>query len=122
MNRASILRRLFLCLALAMSCSGCNLYHNMGTGARMDAPREHPHDTNPTQVREMVVEITTDAEGNVAEVHFQRSSGKEGIDGYVAQSIRDNWPKQPSTRSVASLNYSVDKGFSAPKIISASPL
>ena len=88
----------------------------------MDAPREHPRDTDPRRVREMVVEVITDPEGSVAEIHFQRSSGKEGIDGYVAESIRQTWPRQPSTRSIASINYSTEKGFSSPKIISSSPL
>lgn len=122
MNRASTLRCLLLCVALPMLGTGCTFFRNFGTGAHMDAPREHPHDSEPTRVREMVVEVTTDAEGNVATIRFQRSSGKEGIDGYVAESIRESWPRQPSTRSIASLNYSTEKGFSSPKIISSTPL
>ncbi len=120
MNRASFLLGL-LCGTLLLTGSGCRLINNYGTGEHLDKPRDHPHDTDPTRVREMIVEVTTDAEGNVADIRFQRSSGKEGIDGYVAQSIRQGWPRQPSTRSVASLTYSTEKGFSTPKMISSTP-
>ena len=110
-----------LLACLLLTCGGCSIYRNMGTGAHMDAPREHPHDPNGNRVREMVVEVTTDPEGNVVDIHFQRSSGSDGVDGYVAQSIHEQWPRQPSTRSVASISYSRDKGFSTPKIISSTP-
>ena len=122
MNRASILLGLLWCVLLLGTGTGCQLVRNYGSGTHLDSPQDHPHDTNPTRVREMIVEVTTDADGNVASIHFQRSSGKDGIDGYVAQSIRDGWPRQPSTRSVASLTYSTEKGFSSPKIISSTPL
>ena len=63
-----------------------------------------------------------DAEGNVAQIHFQRSSGKDSVDAYVAQSIHDGWPHQPSVKTVAEVSYSVAKGFSEPKIISTTPV
>ena len=102
--------------------AGCNTIRNLGTGTHLDAPPDHPHDTTPTRERLMVVEVTTDPQGNVAEIHFQRSSGKDGIDAYVAETIRQSWPHQPSTRSVASLTYSTEDGFSAPKVLSSTPL
>ena len=124
MNRAFFLLGLPCCAFLFLAGTGCrtNPFANLGTGAHLDAPPNHPHDPNPTRERPMVVEITTDADGNVASITFQRSSGKEGIDGYVAESIRQNWPRQPSTRTVASLTYSTEKGFSAPKVLSTTPL
>ena len=106
---------------MLLTGAGCQLIRNYGTGTHLDAPRDHPHDTNPSRVREMVVDVTTDAQGNVAEIHFERSSGKDGIDAYVAESIRQGWPRQPSTRSVASLTYSTEKGFTPPKILSTTP-
>ncbi len=122
MKRAPSLPCLFLCGLLLVTGAGCQIIRNYGSGTHLDNPRDHPHDTNPRRVREMVVEVTTDATGSVTEIHFQRSSGKEGIDGYVAESIRQTWPRQPSTKSVASLTYSTEKGFSAPKVLSSTPL
>lgn len=122
MNRTSFLPGLLCGAFLLLAGTGCQTVRNLGTGTHLDAPQQHPHDPNPTRERLMVVEVTTDAEGNVAEIHFQRSSGKDGIDGYVAETIRQSWPRQPSTHSVASLTYSTEKGFSSPKIISSTPL
>ena len=123
MNRAFFLPGLLCGVLLLVTGTGCRIINpNYGTGTHLDTPRDHPHDSNPTREREMIVEVTTDAEGNVADIRFQRSSGKDGVDGYVAQSIRESWPRQPSTRSVASLTYSTEKGFSTPKMISSTPL
>ena len=69
----------------------------------------------------MTVEVTTGPQGEIANIRFQRSSGKDAIDGYVAQTIRDGWPQQPSTRTVVEVTYSQEKGFSQPKVISTSP-
>ena len=80
-----------------------------------------PPATTDRRVRVMVVEVTTGPEGQIANIRFQRSSGKEGIDGYVAESIRQGWPQQPSTRTVVEVTYSADKGFSSPKVISTAP-
>lgn len=112
-------------LSLAtLASTGCKgmFAPRSNTVSRMDDPR--PRETKPldSRRRDMVVEITTDAQGNVAEVRFQRSSGKESVDAYVAQTIRDGWPRQPSTRSVAEISYSVEKGFTQPKILSSSPV
>ncbi len=124
MNLASFLLGPSCCALLLLASTGCkvNPFANLGTGTHLDAPTNHPHDPNPTRERPMVVEVTTDADGNVASITFQRSSGKEGIDGYVAETIRQNWPRQPSMRTVASLSYSTEKGFSTPKILSSTPL
>ena len=69
----------------------------------------------------MVVEVTTDAQGQISNIHFQRSSGKDGIDNYVGETIRQGWPQQPSTRTVVQVTFSEDKGFSQPKVLSTSP-
>ena len=122
MKRALLLLSLLWCALLTAAGTGCQILRNYGSGTHLNAPENHPHDPNPTRVREMVVEVTTDAEGNVAEIHFQRSSGKDGIDAYVAESIRQGWPRKPSTKSVASLTYSTEKGFSTPKMISTTPV
>ena len=122
MNRASFLLGLLSCALLLPAGTSCTFFRNYGSGTHMDAPRDHPHDTNPSRELPMIVVVTTDAQGNVANIQFQRSSGKDGVDAYVADTIRQNWPRQPSTRSVASLTYSTEKGFSTPKIISSTPL
>ena len=122
MNRVSFLFSLLLCVFLTVTGTGCQIVRNYGSGTHLNTPQDHPHDTNPTREREMVVEVTTDAEGNVATINFRRSSGKDGIDAYVAETIREGWPRKPSTKSVASLTYSAEKGFSAPKMISSTPL
>lgn len=123
MNRPS-LRPTVGALVLLLVSAGCKngpLAPRSNTVARMDAPRARENKALDTRRREMVVEVTTDAQGDVAQINFQRSSGKESIDAYVADSIRSGWPRQPSTRSVASLSYSVEKGFTEPKILSTSP-
>ena len=123
MKRASFLPALLCGACLLLAGTGCRLINpSYGTGTHMDVARDHPHDTNPKLERKMVVEVTTDAEGNVASIHFQRSSGKDGIDGYVAETIRQNWPHQPSMRTVAALTYSTEKGFSSPTVLSSTPL
>ena len=122
MKRALPFFSLLLCALVTVTGTGCRIFQNYGTGTHLNNPQDHPHDPTPTREREMIVEVTTDAEGNVAEVHFQRSSGKEGIDAYVAETIRQGWPRQPSTKSVASLTYSTEKGFSTPKMISSKPV
>ena len=86
----------------------------------MDRTQTHPT-TSDHRARTMVVEVTTDPQGQVANIAFKRSSGKEGIDGYVAQTIHESWPQQPSTRTVAEITYTKDTGFSQPKVLSSSP-
>ena len=124
MNRCSFLRSTVCALLLLLLAgTGCkNFLATRGTGSHMDAPRAREDKPIDTRRRDMLVEVTTDAQGNVAEVRFQRSSGKESVDAYVAESIRGGWPHQPSTRSVAAVTYSADKGFTQPKIISSSPV
>ena len=124
MNRpflCSTIGALSLLLLVNTGCKNGPLAPRSNTVARMDNPRARESKPLDTRRRDMVVEVTTDAEGNVVEVHFQRSSGKESVDAYVAETIRTGWPRQPSTRSVAAVSYSVEKGFTEPKILSSSP-
>ena len=107
-------------LLLVTAGGGCSYFRNLGSGTHMDQAKAPPAPTDH-RVRVMDVEVTTGPEGQITNIHFQRSSGKEGIDGYVAESIRQGWPQQPSTRTVVEMTYSADKGFSQPKIISTAP-
>ena len=107
-------------LLLAAANGGCNYFRNLGSGTHLNTPPEHAATTDQ-RTRVMVVEVTTDAPGQIANIHFTRSSGKEGIDGYVAQTIKDSWPQQPSTRTQVEVTYSAAGGFTQPKILSSSP-
>lgn len=124
MNRPFLRPTLGVLALLLLASAGCKngpLAPRSNTIARMDAPRAKENKPLDPRRRDIVVEVTTDAQGEVVEVHFQRSSGKDSVDAYVAESIRSGWPHQPSTRSVASLSYSAEKGFTEPKILSSSP-
>lgn len=123
MNRLSLrLSAGALCLLLAGT--GCQnpFARRSDTVARMDAPREREHKPLDTRRHELVLVVTTDAQGAVAQINVQRSSGKDGVDAYVIQSIRDGWPRQPSTRSVVQVEYSAEKGFTEPKVLSSTPV
>ena len=109
-------------LLAGVGCKNGPLAPRSNTVSRMDAPREREHKSVDSRRRDMVVDVTTDAQGNVVEIHFERSSGKESIDAYVAESIRSGWPRQPSTRSVASVSYTAEKGFTEPKVLSSTPV
>ena len=110
-------------LLVGTGCGGKGLFaRRSDTVARMDAVRPREHKPLDTRRHDMVVEVTTDAAGNVMEIHFQRSSGKDSVDAYVAESIRQGWPHQPSPKSVAAVSYSVEKGFTEPKILSNTPV
>lgn len=108
-------------LFLSIGASGCQLYHNLGSGAHYDAPPEHKLTERSTKVLDMIVEVTTDANRNVIAITFKRSSGRESIDEYVAQSIRTSFPGTPSTVSLVELTYSGLNGFSEPKLLSSHP-
>jgi hypothetical protein len=108
-------------LSATLGCSGCQLYHNLGTGVRYDPPVDRPVSDKSKRVRDILLEVTTNAAGAVTTVQFKRSSGSPDIDKYVADSARTNWAGGPSTRSVIELTYSGEKGFSDPKLISTSP-
>lgn len=103
--------------------AGCSLFRNptAGTGSRFDAPRDQSAPKAGVKKRDMLVEVTTDATGAVTTVQFKRSSGADTVDSYVADSIRKNWPPQPSTTTLAELTYSMADGFSQPKMISSHP-
>ena len=121
MNRHPVFSLVCASLVL-LAGTGCKKFATLGSGTHMDAPRDRTTAPVDNRRREMIVEVTTDPEGNVAEIHFQRSSGKESLDAYIAESIRQGWPRQPSMKSVAAITYSVEKGFSEPKVISNTPL
>lgn len=97
------------------------MFRNAGTGQHLDAPRDRPAPKAGIKKRDMLVEVTTDASGAVVSVQFKRSSGAETVDAYVANSIRGNWPRVPSTVTLAELTYSMAEGFSQPKMISSHP-
>ena len=107
-------------LLLAAGGSGCSYFHTLGSGTHMVQTKAPPAPLD-RRVRVMVVEVTTGPQGEIANIRFQRSSGKDGVDGYVAQTIRDGWPPQPSVRTVVEVTYSEEKGFSQPKVISTAP-
>lgn len=122
MNRCSLFRSTVCALSLLLAGTGCkNFLSTRGTGSHMDAPREREDKHIDTHRRDMIVEVVTDAQGNVADIRFQRSSGRDSVDAYVAESIRGGWPRQPSTRSVAAVSYSAQTGFTQPKILSSAP-
>ncbi len=121
MNRRPVLS-LLCALSVLSAGTGCKRLATLGSGTHLDAPREPAARPVDNRKREIIVEVTTDPAGNVATIHFQRSSGKESLDAYVAESIREGWPHQPSTRSVAAITYSVEKGFSEPKVMSSTPV
>jgi hypothetical protein len=110
-----------LLLLASLSAGGCQLYHNLGSGEHYDAPPEHKLTERSTKVLDMIVEVTTDANRNVIAITFKRSSGRESIDEYVAQSIRTSFPGAPSTVSLVELTYSGLNGFSEPKLLSSHP-
>ena len=107
-------------LLLAAGGSGCSYLHTLGSGTHMDQAKAPPAALD-RHVRVMIVEVTTGPQGEIANIRFQRSSGKGGIDGYVEQTIREGWPQQSSTRTVVEVTYSEDKGFSQPKVLSTAP-
>ena len=93
----------------------------MGTGQKLDAPRERHAAKKGVTKRTMVVEVTTDASGAVVSVRFVRSSGTDTVDNFVADSIRNNWPQVPSRITQAELTYTMADGFSQPKMLSSRP-
>lgn len=119
MNRRVL--SLLCVLPLLAAGTGCKMLAIRGSGTHMDAPTRESTKPVDTRRRDIVVEVTTDPEGNVATIRIQRSSGKESLDAYVAETIRQSWPRQPSTRSVAEITYSVEKGFGEPKVLSTTP-
>jgi hypothetical protein len=110
--------------ALGLVClvgSGCALYHNLGSGVRYDPPDEHVPSEKSKLVREIKLEVTTNAAGVVTLVQFKRSSGSPEIDRYVADSLRSGWTGGPALRTVVTLTYSAANGFSTPKLVSSVP-
>ena len=123
MNRLSLrLSAVALCLLLAGTSCQNPFARRSDTVSRMDAPRERESKPLDTRRRDMVLVVTTDAQGEIAQINVQRSSGKESVDAYVIQSIRDGWPHQPSTRSVVAVSYTAAKGFTEPKVLSSTPV
>jgi hypothetical protein len=106
---------------LMLGSGGCQLYRNLGSGEHYDAPQPRPVSDKSKRVRDIVVEVTTNADGAVTQVQFKRSSGSQVVDQYVAESARINWAGKPSTVTAIELTYSGEKGFSDPKVLSTSP-
>lgn len=118
---SAVRSRLTVISLLVASVSGCSFLRGDGTKQRLDPPSEHPHHPVNAKTRTMLIEITTDPEGVVANVEFKRSSGSDAVDNYVAENLRHAAPGKPSTRSLVELTYSASKGFSEPKLISSAP-
>ncbi len=102
--------------------AGCNLIRNYGTGTHLDEARERPKNNHAAKAATIQAEVTTDADAQVVSITFVRSSGSGGVDGYVADSIRHNWPGSPSTRSLVEIVYTPGSGFTNPKVLSSSPV
>jgi hypothetical protein len=116
--------RLARVAALGLVClagGGCQIYHSLGTGVRYDPPDEHVPSEKAKLVRDIKLEVTTNAAGVVTQVQFKRSSGSPEIDRYVADSLRNGWTGGPSLRTVVTLTYSGQNGFSTPKLVSSAP-
>lgn len=113
---------LALSLLLAVGSGGCQLYRNLGKGQQLEPSRPAPHHEVNRPGQEILVAVTTAADGSVADIRFEKSSGREAIDNYVAETIRSGWPAIPSTRSVARLRHLEGGGFSDPEIISSTPV
>lgn len=107
-------------LVCVFSTSACSYFRTLGSGTHLNKPDEQAAPVDH-RTRVMVVQVTTDGAGQIADIHFVRSSGREGIDGFVADTIRNNWPAEPSTKTVVQVTYSVEAGFSQPKVLSKGP-
>lgn len=115
--------RTALLLPLMLGLGGCNFIHNYGSGTHLDTPAEKPAKRrNTAKASTMLIDVTTNAEGQVVSVDFVRSSGSAAVDNFVADSIRHDFPGNPSTRTRVEVNYSPADGFSQPKLISSTPL
>ena len=115
-----LLRSCSFGLLLVAQC-GCTFFHNYGTGTHLDAPPEKVAHHGNARASTMQVEVTTDAAGQVALVHFVKSSGSDAVDGFVADNIRHSWPGEPSKRSLVEIHYAPGTGFSEPKLLSSGP-
>ncbi len=109
-------------LLLAVMANGCQTYRNLGKGQKLDPDRPSPHHDVPKGGREMLVAVTTAPDGSIADIRFEKSSGREAIDNYVAETIRSGWPPIPSTRTLARVRHLEGGGFSDPEIISTTPV
>lgn len=123
--RPSLARALHVSLlGLALSASGCKLFSdpNRGSGSHLDKPQEKPAKRQTTaKASTMIIDVTTDANNEVTLVQFVQSSGSNAVDGFVADSIRREWPGTPSTRARVEVSYEPATGFSQPKLLSSAP-
>lgn len=112
-----------LLLPLLLALGGCNFLHNYGSGTHLDAPSEKPAKRrNTAKAATMLIDVTTNSEGQVVAVEFIHGSGSAAVDNFVADSIRRDFPGNPSTRTRVEVSYSPTDGFSQPKLISSAPL
>lgn len=113
--------RLLLLGLWLFTSGGCSFIHNFGSGTRLDAPPEKTSHPGTAKAATMQIEVTTDAVGQVTTVNFVKSSGSNAVDGFVADSIRHNWPGGPSKRTLVEMRYDPHTGFSEPKLLSSVP-
>ena len=114
--------RLVACGLVLSGSMGCSLFRGApGTKERMDEPRPQISNEKDQKKRDMLVEVTTDASGDVVNIVFKRSSGADTIDAYVADSIHNKWPKIASTVTLAEVTFTMAGGFSQPRMISSHP-
>ena len=111
-----------LVLLLAAASGGCQIYRNIGKGQQLEPSRPAPHHEVNRAGQEILVAVTTAADGSVADIRFEKSSGRAAIDNYVAESIRSGWPPIASTRSIARVRHLEGGGFSDPEIVSSTPV
>lgn len=121
-SRRAVRHACGVCLVvLSVMSSGCGFYRSLGKGQRMEPARERPHHEVSKAGENIVVAVTTDAEGNIVNINFIKRSRSEAVDGYVAQTITDSFPRQPSTRTVVQLRHSANAGFGEPQVVSREP-
>lgn len=102
---------------------GCAFFRNYGSGTHLDAAQEQaPKKHLTAKAASMLIDVTTNAAGQVVTVDFVRSSNSNAVDGFVADSIRREWPGGPSTRSRVQVDYTPSGGFSPPKLVSSAPV
>ena len=106
---------------LSVTGGGCTYYHSLGKGQRLEPSRSRPHHENSNAGENVVVEVTTDAEANIVNINFVKHSRSQAVDAYIAQTITDGFPRQPSTRTVVQIRHSSAAGFGEPQVISREP-
>lgn len=113
---------LLLLLSVLAGGSGCTYYRSLGKGQRLEPANDRPHRKASGGSEDLVVAISTDAAGNIVNVEFIKHSRSQAVEQYVAQTIVDGFPRQPSTRTVVRLRHTSNAGFSDPEVVSTEPI